>query len=293
MSLAQRRVIALLLLLAAWLSYFSATSLDSPVLPSVKTAHQQQSSPAIRGENPADKLNWNNWTGDPITVFTAALTAFNGLLFVSTLGLWLATRKSTAISQRALTELEAPFLNVQISKPGLNLKGRTVAFGQLKWRVVNYGRTPATILEIFDTIRQVEQGHGYAPPIDLLKEHGNLMPYGVIAAPNGGRTEDFPYMAIADLLAEPGTLVALDHRNIFFLGYIKYADIFGSRFVLGFSFLFDRYGQRWILAGEGRYNYCQPDTGAQAPGRHQPSADPNSVRSDDYPSIRKTGAKAV
>jgi hypothetical protein len=126
------------------------------------------------------------------------------------------------------------------------------------------------------------------PPIDLLAEHGNPMPYGVIAAPNGGQTEDFPYLAIVDLLADPGETAPFSQRNIFFMGFAKYADIFRNRFILGFCFFFDRNGQRWILAGGDTYNYCRPDDGPPPPGWYQPTADTQSVRGDVYRAIRKS-----
>jgi hypothetical protein len=50
--------------------------------------------------------------------FTIVLAAFTGRLWYSTEKLWTATNRTTDISERALTELEAPFLAIKITDPG-------------------------------------------------------------------------------------------------------------------------------------------------------------------------------
>jgi hypothetical protein len=261
MSQAQRAVIALFACLVIWLAWQSRMSWQHPILPSGEYPHQQSATYATGGENQAQNLNWNNWTRDPVAVFTGVLTGFNGLLFFSTLGLWLVNRQSAKIAERALVDLEAPFINVKITKPGLEIQGNGVTFGTLRWCVTNYGRTPATIIEIFDDIRAVPIGTGWPPAIDLATAHTNPMPYGVIAPPNG-QTEDFPYLAIADLIGEVHkSEMPLSKLMPFFIGYVRYADIFKNRYILGFCYLFDRNGNRWILAGGDEYNYCRKERG--------------------------------
>lgn len=163
----------------------------------------------------------------------------------------------TQIAERALTELEAPFVFVKINSPGLEIKGRSVSFGLLKWCVVNHGRTPATILEIFEEVLSVELGKGYPTAKNFSKAHGDKMPYGVIAPP-GGQSEDFPYLAIANLVSE-GEETPFSQTLPFFRGFVRYADILKNHFILGFCFMFDREGNRWILSGGDDYNYCRKE----------------------------------
>lgn len=86
---------------------------SSTVIPSTEQSQQQQSGTAAANKNPDQILDWNNWTHDPIAVFTGLLTLFNGLLFASTLALWLANRQSAKIAERALTELERAFVSLE------------------------------------------------------------------------------------------------------------------------------------------------------------------------------------
>jgi hypothetical protein len=204
----------------------------------------------ITPEHAADKIT--DWL----------LVGLNLFLVASTFLLWKANNRSAKIAERALTELEAPFLTIKINTSGLVIKGNAISFGLLKWCVVNYGRTPASILEIFDDTRTVKIRSGFPPAVDPRKVRGQLMPYGVIAPPSG-QTEDFPFLPI------PGEL--MDFRKAppippsetvpFFIGFVRYSDIFKNRFVLGFCFVFERDGSRWVLAGGDEYNYCREESG--------------------------------
>ncbi len=91
------------------------------------------------------------------------LVLFSGLLFGSTALLWNANNRSAKIAERALTELEAPFVSIKINAPGLEIKGPNVTFGILQYCVANYGRTPATVLEHFEKVDAVEIGKGLPP----------------------------------------------------------------------------------------------------------------------------------
>ncbi len=167
------------------------------------------------------------------------------------------TRRAADISERALTELEAPFVSIKINAPGLEIKGPAITFGILQYWVANYGRTPATILEHFEKAEGVESGKGYPPKIDPDKTRGSLMPYGIIAAPNS-QCDDFPFIPIGQFITEnPRT----PKSSIFFLGFVRYEDIFRNRFVLGFCLEFDRKGNRWVLSGDKDYNYCRKESG--------------------------------
>jgi hypothetical protein len=256
---AQRGVIAALLSLALWLAWQSPSS-QVPALPFSEHHHQSDASAATKNKNPNQGLDWNNWTSDPIAVFTAVLTFCNALLFVSNMGLWLQAKRSARIAERALTELEAPFLSIKINAPGLEIKGRNVTFGTLRWCVVNYGRAPATILEICDDTKATRIGTGLPAPIAPKTVSGTPMPYGIIAPPQG-QTDDFPFLAVRELI--PGTQgdeVPFSEKVLFFIGYVRYSDMLKNIFILGFCFVFDRSGNRWILAGGNEHNYCRKET---------------------------------
>jgi hypothetical protein len=202
---------------------------------------------------------------DFLQAYNGAVTAFATIgIAIFTLVLALVTgrqakltKQSVRVAERTLTELESPFVFIKINVPGLEIKGPNLTFGILQYSVANYGRTPATILEHFERVDSVEIGKGYPPKLDASKERGSLLPYGVIAPPNG-QCADFPFVPIGQFITEnPRT----PKSSIFFLGFVRYRDIFRNRFVLGFCFEFDRQGSRWILTGGNEYNYCRRESG--------------------------------
>jgi hypothetical protein len=178
-----------------------------------------------------------------------------------------AAERSVEVAERALTDLEAPFVVIKINAPGLVVQGNTVAFGLLKWCVVNHGRTAATIIEIFDHVGAVDLGGGHPPPINVDKVTTSIMPYGVVAPPSGS-SEDFPYLAIVDILdgKPPLGILKSTSKAAFFQGFVRYEDIFKTRFILGFCFIFDNSGNRWILSGGDQFNYCRKESGPSRVG---------------------------
>jgi hypothetical protein len=72
---------------------------QAPILPPSEQQHQAAPSNTTNNKGPNEHLDWQNWTKDPIAVFTFVLTIFNGLLFASSTGLWLANRKTAKIAQ--------------------------------------------------------------------------------------------------------------------------------------------------------------------------------------------------
>jgi hypothetical protein len=193
----------------------------------------------------------------------------------------IAAEKSAGIAERALIELEAPFLSIDIYEPGIHWgKERRVTFDDLKFVIVNYGRTPAHILELTDSVEQVPIDAGLPSVLDPGKKHGNPLPYGVIAPPNL-QTQEFKTITNIDFFAgSSGSVFADRTQNAFFRGLVRYKDIFGKYYVLGFCFLLDIKENRWVLMGGAEHNYCRKDESAsENPPWMHPSGDPTSIRS--------------
>jgi hypothetical protein len=84
--------------------------------------------------------------------------------------------------------------------------------------------------------------------------------------PNGGEADPLTFNIFINVMRE-----AANNQNMlrigipFFLGFVIFGDIFGNIYTLGFCFLFDRIGNRFILAGGDEYNYCHKERGPYVP----------------------------
>jgi hypothetical protein len=211
------------------------------------------------------------------------LVASNIFLVASTFMLWKANNRSAGTAERALTELEAPFIVVQINDPGILFPNvQDVSFSELKFCFANYGRTPANILEFTENITTIDVGTSLPAPIDPLTERGSLMPYGVVALPNGGATQEFKTPVVVDFFEngeDDGFLHAPVTKSAYFRGYVRYSNIFGNTYVVGFQFRFDITGGRWLLMGNEKHNYCRREN--KSPDRPEwfhPIGDEHSIR---------------
>jgi hypothetical protein len=187
-------------------------------------------------------------------VFTAFIAWFTWTLKRSTDNAWVVANRSADISERALTDLEAPFIYVKIKSEGLLHQSGRLG-GKIRFLFGNYGRTPAHIIEFIDQHEVVGIGQGQPKVIDPVKQRGTVMPYGVVAGPDGV-SQDFEHL-FAELLSR--------EKVLFFFGYVRYADIFQRTYTLGFCYQFDPKGFRWVLSGGEGYNYCRQDSGPERP----------------------------
>jgi hypothetical protein len=216
---------------------------------------------------------WDQF-GDPNWV----IADFTAVLAFSTICLWAVTwrasirqsrdmeasiavaRRSTEIAERALTELEAPFLSIKITETGVPRKTDAVGhdFTYIEFCITNHGRTPARIIELVDKFDLFEDGKEWPREVHPDFATRSTMPYGVIAPPNG-ESQPFSnnvwYFMSGALVSDP---LPLKTKNLFFLGFVRYSTVFGEIFRMGFCYKFDRFSHRWILFGDDRYkyNYC-------------------------------------
>ena len=260
MKQAQRAVIALFVLLVMWCAWQSRLSSQHPILPSGERQHQQGATATTTSENPTQNINWNNWTHDPIAVFTGLLTLFNGLLLASTVGLWLATRKSASISERALIDLERPYIVFHEIKTdiGLFLSPNTVIpsnfHPSFHFTVINYGRTPGNIVRAmiqFDILNGIPeepkiedvslQNPGYKVAVIVI---GQAMEYTF----NRLRLLRIQFPQHERLGLQNGTL------KLYCYGMIEYRDIFDKIHTVNFCRCFDFSQNEWVPVGEKHRN---------------------------------------
>jgi hypothetical protein len=217
--------------------------------------HEAHNNPTA--ETNGQKIGWDNWTKDPISVFTFALT-------ISTLFLWLATRKSAKISERALTELERPFADLVIVQTGLARKSFLYPLSERSFGVdnvndlifcfANYGRSPAVLTAREDRLRICDRGK--LPQPIRAEDIREKFPYGVIIAPNDKSpmsTRVFPKDVFPDdrhfwLDVQRGT------KDLFLMGVLQYENGFGTAYELKFCAVFVPETERFLMRGGQEYN---------------------------------------
>ena len=107
---------------------------------------------------------------------------FTFTLWRSTVQQGRLTDKSVRIAERALTELEAPFVFVDVVDTGLEVTDgmARLAQTQFRFRVTNYGRTPA-LLTALQTVYRILDAEVIPAPIDAPHHGGRQLPAGVVS----------------------------------------------------------------------------------------------------------------
>jgi hypothetical protein len=171
-----------------------------------------------------------------------------------------AAVKSANVSERALVELERPYVAVQFTKPGLHAyeDGQMRHDGHFRLNVVNYGRTPAILTELLDTY-PTEAGTALPYPLgEPLK--GPELPAGTFSAKDGPFEISKNSMEVYDdRVFQPQSFKRFGFWTV---GFVRYADIFGNVFVLGYCGKFDPLANRFVLFGGDGLNFTRQEVWA-------------------------------
>lgn len=203
-----------------------------------------------------------------------ALYGFVALIFTLLLSAvaTIAATSSARSARRVLTDLERPHVFVEVPSPGLQPNSHTHSFylaaGRFEFHCVNYGRTPAALVELFEERRVLNTGQ-FPRPVDPMTVHGRRLPTGCVASETNPYLEGETAMKSFDWkLLNPNSA---SNYDIFFIGYVRYGDmILGTRYINGFCFAYDKIGGRFVRRGDNtQYNYER---------REQPSPVPWSAR---------------
>jgi hypothetical protein len=250
---------------------------DSPVV--VKVIPTEKS----RGDLDAEKARQDSdrqllkLTGD-LANYTRLLFAATAALFLATIGLVVvgfrqvrdasrsikAAEDSTRIGERALTELERPFVGIEIIDSGfkselVSEEDYYVTLAEnLTFRYVNHGRSPATIIETSDKF-DICTPNNLPDPIDP-NAPGNQVPFGVIVGANGSNSPLSTREQSKGIDKQEFMRVTSGDDNLVFIGYVRFRDIFGRTHVTGFCLRLSRSDARFYFAGDHRYNYTYTET---------------------------------
>jgi len=197
------------------------------------------------------------------------LVVFTFFLAVSTVFLWLATRRSAQIAERALTELEAPFIALNIIDDGLK-PYQMVGVGDKTFQIAalpialtfsfyNHGRTPAVFLELQDKLQVCEKGK--LPDLDWPGRKTNY-PYGVFIgpgvqyAPSTRFFKDYIENEKTDVeWREWREDIEKGQSSLFLVGRLRYRDLFENTFEMGFCAEFSCVDKHFLMREDKRYNY--------------------------------------
>jgi len=176
-----------------------------------------------------------------------------------------AASRSAQAAERALVDLERPHVFVELTRAGIGLKpvaGSGLRFttnGLLTYSFMNYGRTPARLLDITRRFPVVSRsGTGMPEPLPPDGPPDRTLPIGIAVA------EGHPYKETENPRVCYGAIWYEDNAplnfQLFFMGRIRYADIFDRTYVAGFCFLYDSTWHRFVRIGDERYNYARRET---------------------------------
>jgi len=244
------------------------------VLPSDDSGSRAKEEKADREAKRESDQKLTEYTGQ-LAAYTERLANYTKLLIgvgivqclIFVLQLWafafqgMQLKRSVKVAETALTDLERPFIFADVREPvfegvvithggqvSINFS-RTMATVYINF--VNHGKTPAILTELrVDDPAVKPSTDAFPNPIDPLTEVGDPLPEGMAVASGG--THRF---AVEFLVARHDLL--LDW--IFFVGFLRYRDIFRKKHITGFCMRYDKSSNRLFLIGDQRYNYTRDE----------------------------------
>jgi hypothetical protein len=244
------------------------------------SSHQSPHNKAINCSSPRATQQIRQETPEERTAdYTEVLAWFTGLLALVSAGtivlLWRADKtarisaraanKAANVAEMALTDLERPHIFMEVKETNLmwDINGipapdprMIVAPPQLVYSFVNYGRTAAFLIELFERLIPVDGDpeRDLPQPIDPRKVSGRTLPEGTIVGPDKPHEFRLNYPQASEMKR-----VRPRGANLFLLGYTRHDDIFGNRNITGFCVVLDYVSHRFTPVGDKRYNYTRKE----------------------------------
>ena len=178
-----------------------------------------------------------------------------------------AAVKSANVAERALTELERPFVYGGVSEPGLRVvpsshkRGSELGRGVLELSIYNFGRTPAILTRIEYAICPAPHGD-ICPAMAPSVVGGRELPVGTVCVSGD------PFVEGQNLrwefFDEEDDVIA-SKQSVWITGFVRYDDIFGAHYITGFTQVFDTVSNRFVRRGGQHYNYTRKEETAEIP----------------------------
>jgi len=176
--------------------------------------------------------------------------------------------RSARVAERALTELERPYVFVKFGRPGLvvrqisrntddggiETKPHSLYSGEIEIHFSNYGRSPAILTELLDVYDPTSGKTAMPYALSPETQRGRPLPGGTAIAP--GKKYTLRKNPSEAFKQELGGASLVDNR-FFCLGILRYQDIFGSEYALGYCGYFDWERAAFVLEGDSAYNFTK------------------------------------
>jgi hypothetical protein len=176
-----------------------------------------------------------------------------------------AAQRSADIAEKALLSVEIPYLYPFVRQHGFItnvsqftkvLAVNSFDFGNdfIKFYFKNFGRTPAEITEVQSILIP---SMGMPRPYPAGERNLNRLS-GQIVAADGGESQDFPQSfdkTMFDALSGQIPRFRLEIVNFWFLGFVRYSDVFENEYVRGFCLAYSPMTNRFYPVGGDGFNY--------------------------------------
>jgi len=172
------------------------------------------------------------------------------------------------IAERALIDVDRPFVFGEVSEPGFEIrwvepiKAQTFSGRRLELRLFNLGHTPAILTRLEYDISAAQRG-GIAPVIDPQITGGRELPMGIVITGDRVFTEG---TLMNSVLTEPQKDAVANFRaSVWIVGFVRYDDLLGGHYITGFTQVYDALGMRFVVRGDRAYNYARKEKGENIP----------------------------
>lgn len=213
-----------------WGAVFAAYCGKAPLLPhspNGETTAQSSECP----EGICLPVSVEKTADDRIADYTYALALLTGVLALSTIGLWIATWRAGARMESTVQTAERAYVKMSHTSPGVSFQEEPdIVFCSIEFRVMNLGRTPATVTDFLLRARAMDAGAllpeepdytGSRDSYEMLVNRGP--PHFYVAANDDFLRTDGFQMPPSDLLA-----IRLKDKRLLALGYVEYRDEFSK-----------------------------------------------------------------
>jgi hypothetical protein len=236
-----------------------------------------------------DAAYWAKWLGVAGAVETA-VTAVGVVLVGLTLKAARQSAKeakraadamgqSVKVSERALIEMERPYVFVRFGKSGFDLSSRAekrpdggvnIIFtsrysGTLEVKFVNVGRSPALLTHLREVYEIVLGTTAMPTPLDPKTERGETLPVGTYAIQGDpysiSRNSEWAFGH------KPMPWGEVFNNRFFCMGLLHYEDVLGGKYILGYCGYFSRWAETFVLEGGDEYNFLRVEADARAGSR--------------------------